>query len=107
MDNDWPTAIDVCLRLWDVNDPNLRTYFGCFHSDRATISDHDNPVFKNLADEVYSRQKLSGEHYNGFEEQEILTNELLVLQHKFYNTHRTVIKTVVTIMYAEAIKCRT
>ena len=44
----------------------LCTYF----SDRATISGHDNPVFNNLADvEVYSWQMLSGEHYNGFEEQ--------------------------------------
>ena len=55
----------------------LRTYFTCFYSVRATKSDHNNPVFKNLADEVYSRQKLSGELYNGFEEKEILTNELL------------------------------
>ena len=55
----------------------LRTYFTCFYSVRATKSDHDNPVFKNLADEVYSRKKLSGELYNGFKEKENLTNELL------------------------------
>ena len=93
----------------------LCTYF----SDRATISGHDNPVFNNLADvEVYSRQMLSGEHYNGFEEQleekhltikiqnhnlkKVITNELFFLHHKFYTTHRTVLKIVAIIMYAEA-----
>ena len=30
-----------------------------------------------------------------------------VLHHKFYTTHRTGLKTVATIMYAEAIKRRT
>ena len=73
----------------------LCTYF----SDRVSISGHDNPVFNNpaslradeiklwltnqslvivctqaiipqMSKEVYSRQMLSGEHYNCYEEQE-------------------------------------
>ena len=85
----------------------LRTYFTCFYSVRATKSDHDNPVFKNLADEVYSRQKLSGELYNGFKEKEILTNELLSSPQILHPPPNSRLKTVATIMYAEAIKRRT
>ena len=32
----------------------------------------------------------------------VITNELFFLHHKFYTTHRTVLKIVAIIMYAEA-----
>ena len=51
---------------------------------------------------------LSGdEHYKGFEgfeEQESDNKCHSFLHHKFYTTHRTVLETVATITYAEAIK---
>ena len=55
-----------------------------------------------MSKEVHSRQMLSGEHYNGFEEQESHNKWTLFLHHKFYTTHRTVLKIVAIIMYAEA-----
>ena len=62
-----------------------------------------------MSNEVYSRQMLSGEYYNGFEERESHNKYMnsFFRHHKFYTTQRTVFKTVAVIVYAEAIKRRT
>ena len=68
VDNDWPTVIDVLFRLWDGNNPFIHVFLAT-ERPSAVMMIHSS-VTSQTNKEVYSRQMLSGEHYNGFEEQE-------------------------------------
>ena len=60
--------IDVLFRLWDGNDPFMHLFLAT-ERPQAVMMIHSS-VTSQTKKEVYSRQMLSEEHYNGFKEQE-------------------------------------